>query len=1328
MRTFLIALIAAAGSCAQSIVITSPAAGQSVSGTAVTLSSTCTSCPSLYTVEYLIDEETASPKGFAFSETGFQLRWNSYGLYNGNAHIQAIAHNGLGAIIATSPVVRFAVANPYYNLQPPYNLPSSARTPALALADPNTGQILDTGSNAPSTWTGTVNIPISVTGALAGEISGGIQYAIAVGGQVVNGSPPSGSVLNTANPTISFNTAKFTNGPHLVSVVARYYTNALPATAQFVWFGQWKGLVTFSNGSTPMEIRLNTLDKYMRAGDTWQITATGYNTDGSTFVPAGLTYSWQSFALSQNPAPSCSVNSTGLVTATNPFTGDGTCRILVTDSHGFTRMFHGYVNVGVNVLNFGNDGSINTNYVAGKSIFASSIFQDSSNFPASQGGGDYQYTQYGYAKIANGHNANEVGLGNSPPHGGTYSAYLSDLTNNFINAARRFSDPYGFYMTPIGTSVYGNNDSLWEDTKGAAASWSPDHVSTLIMRQWSAVPHVIDMNIGDEINTQMGTNPALGLTKILNAGPLTAISFKAPRVIAGTSDSPAASDCNRALSYTNNGAVAVTMPDRSTLPNSGIACMFHVNNSSASGTVTVDFGTQPVTAGLCTVSGSHCFAPAIAPGAMSGFIYSSLSGTWEFSGQGVRTVAPIGFVSWSNWDYGAGNAGFILTGATTANVNSVSPTHYTRANISYDQDGRGDPDHFEFADSAITSDASLSQGSDPNLSFEYLAAWWMNPSSGKGPCADDPANCDSGPFTSYVDHNAFIQVMSDVNLVSPRVAITWPVSGHTPPLAQCLWMGNCIASSTQMSDFATFYWATTGGAAIDATRSSIWQMAQENTDFASEMRWRQMIMQGPRAFLAETGGVSMNYGLVGYDIPVTACNNENLTLAAPHGLTNVVAGVTRLAIRGSSGAACDGNYYVFAAPDATHLKIARALPTFNASVDANTGTITFEQSGATSSLGYLSSGTTSYINGFGPSYSAGTYCGAAGLSHAGETFTVSGSTGAGSASVNSLRFVYGSDSFDRVTRTLCFHQRWHQLPSVTALGGTANIIPDNDYHAAYSWTTGAFTGPNAIFLNPFWAAGFGATGVRQYVSASDWAGFNPDNAFNPAVVAMNMQWNSGTAVVQQGVHPYWDANGDGRRMWYATGQGTRIVQGKLKYFYQPRTYVPDQGQWVDCTPGRSGVSGNALFCVNNTDDPQTRTFTFTSACSGTSCLISGQNFIRYVGTWKGWTITVFNAGTVSDSLTLPPGAAVLYIFPAAGSEYASRQLSINPADVAGTTDIAIWWGYDAYSLDDQAGQVTECPNGSCSLPVDAALGTVYLRILYLDANGHVLSRSDIQQL
>lgn len=87
---------------------------------------------------------------------------------------------------------------------------------------------------------------------------------------------------------------------------------------------------------------------------------------------------------------------------------------------------------------------------------------------------------------------------------------------------------------------------------------------------------------------------------------------------------------------------------------------------------------------------------------------------------------------------------------------------------------------------------------------------------------------------------------------------------------------------------------------------------------------------------------------------------------------------------------------------------------------------------------------------------------------------------------------------------------------------------------------------------------------------------------------------------------------------------------------------------------------------------------------------------------------------------------MIFLFPNVfATELREPSIVVPLADVPTATKVVIRYNYDAYWLD-MANVSVDCGTGSCTLPVDPKLGTIYFRILYLNSSNTVIDTSGVQ--
>jgi hypothetical protein len=180
-----------------------------------------------------------------------------------------------------------------------------------------------------------------------------------------------------------------------------------------------------------------------------------------------------------------------------------------------------------------------------------------------------------------------------------------------------------------------------------------------------------------------------------------------------------------------------------------------------------------------------------------------------------------------------------------------------------------------------------------------------------------------------------------------------------------------------------------------------------------------------------------------------------------------------------------------------------------------------------------------------------------------------------------------------------------------------------------------------------------------------------------------------------------------------------LINRALPYIYGSRLNSPDYGWQFDCA-ARSSAKGDMLVCLNLSMASQQRTFNFFGQTSG-------QSTVRFLACYNSIALTTIAAATTSDTLTVPYGCVVVYLFPVSfAAELSQVLMAVRLSDVPNATQVAVRYSYDPYWLDG-GGLVANGGDGtSISVSADRNIGPVYYRVMYLNSSGAVLAQSDIQ--
>jgi hypothetical protein len=475
-----------------------------------------------------------------------------------------------------------------------------------------------------------------------------------------------------------------------------------------------------------------------------------------------------------------------------------------------------------------------------------------------------------------------------------------------------------------------------------------------------------------------------------------------------------------------------------------------------------------------------------------------------------------------------------------------------------------------------------------------------------------------------------------------------------------------------------------------------------------------------KPIVLETSGTTTNYGFQGYSVPISSISGNTITFASAHGLTVVYPGITRLSISGSSNPAYNTNFYIMAAPTPTTLTVVRSVTDFAGT--GTGGTLTY-QTGETETISSITATGTFACHG---TNGGGAVCGDTVIfgvgdpsrpRHRGQTFTISGNSVAG---FNNNTFV---DLAENTTLTATYFY-FRELPGGNSTGGRAQIVADNYYVKGRNGSLGYDAQPAFVFAEVIEAGILRGAGHRMYALSTNPQGYSPGAGFvGTLTVYFNGLFADGCNQTNQlFAHPHWE-NGPSVPAFHAGSLASLLLTRVKKFLLQPALNTPDYGPLFEMA-ARGGSYGNLLMALNMTDGTQARTFSLAPYIQ------SGQQVIRYYGTWQGITVTTLPAGTRTDTVTMDPGATVIYTFPGVfRGELRQASMSVRLADVPNAAKVTVRYNHDPYVLDQATTTTVDCGIGSnCILPVDRNIGMVYYRLIYVDANGKVLATSDVETL
>ena len=445
---------------AQSISITSPTSGATISGTSYRLA--VSSVPSAtYSVTYYF---TASNGGTVIQDSThtagisrvapYTVNWNTNYAWNSPyLTLQAVARDALNNVLATSAAVTVTVGNAFP--VPPSVFSWTVTAPA-------------------SPWSGSKSVSASASGTDASYAAA--PYFSYVDGYNVNTFT---GVINycpagATNPQ-AFNTAKFENGNHIVRVTARdCNTSTYGQLADNQLVAEWEQVINFSNSSTAMALWMSPgyevfLCTTAQPGCPTSITFSGkvVNTDINTAPAdyvAAVFPSLSSVSISTTPNyPTAPVVTSGSCSSCSSITLTqngvvGSAYVTFTESGGkVSRPVWVHVNTANHTYNFSSvpGAAFNTDYQS-TSIFPNAVFAASSG--AGQGvtacggaGGGTNYNDpyypsaftYAGDSVASGFNTAEISLPG-------LTAALPESQSTFTTAITNALCAVSSFITPAG--------------------------------------------------------------------------------------------------------------------------------------------------------------------------------------------------------------------------------------------------------------------------------------------------------------------------------------------------------------------------------------------------------------------------------------------------------------------------------------------------------------------------------------------------------------------------------------------------------------------------------------------------------------------------------------------------------------------------------------------------------------------------------------------------------------------------------------------------------------------------------------------------------------
>jgi hypothetical protein len=1273
-------------SAACSITLVSPAASAVWTGyngnNFTSTNSGCAAPPAA--VQYYVDAFPAvatdigalAVSGLATPATGYALPADSYNVWNGNHTAYAVALDALGNVLATSATNAFSITNPW----------PCSYTPGFSVA---------TSTGLGSNWAGTITVTPTVTGTGAGDSK---NLAL-----TVDGIPIWSDNFDTgASFTFSLDTTKFFNGKHIIAVNFFDTTGGTTFSGDGTYVGycgEWSGIATFSNSATPTEVWSDAYEMFLAPAGTHQLAPVLVNTDQTAASPPTWVY------YSENTGVA-TVSSTGLVTAqTPPAIGAASAAIDI-----FTETLTNIADLAC-TTGTGCPGTAamkSSSHPFGPQTLGQDFVIASTNGWTA---GTYKVTtassnnSVGFSLCTNGACV-PFNPGAGSTGSGTYSTGPSGGSRAFVNSTNAI---YHFGSTGAILSTYNPALSLFASSTFFSSGLLPSNPDSAAGGSDQAyVP---------------------GFTSLYNSLGFHALEW----------------GCTAYPTYT--GSLSTQTPWENSITSALSAFQNAITGYNFKAILTCDSWERTGNALFDTTRGGQgigkyasWYSPPAAP---LTFLFNTWAGTalaiemqdevqsaWNFNPLMVpATFANGGLTSISvssgvctinGGTVGINSAGeFIISGSAISGMNSVSPATYQVTNET--------PGVAPYVfNCALVANGLYGAGGTADSGLElwpFASVGWLNNTTGTSTSPND--------YTQ----GAFAQIKTWINAASTgRPNATWANAAGT----NCTSIYNWNNPAGGLADYATLYY-TGYGAPYLSSRTNIPALI---TTQGNVYRGYYGCFSPSAPLLHQVSVIPNNYGFQGPSFTVTSFTNNTITTSTPHGVYNIVPGVTRLYLTNMSNSADNGNYYIISAPTSTTLTVYNELTDFTSS-GITGGTLTFEPSGAQYSL--ISSGgiaatgavTCGAAGGSGVS-GEGTICGdtfyisgSPEPTHRGETFTLTGVAGTGSASFNTRTFYYTPENIAAPSGAGPV-ARYRELPVGSSTSGTVTIIQDNNMVLGRNAVTQATTDPPASFVDAMYAMILRGAGFRMYASTTSRQAYNPSGGYLGSSWIANTATFADTKVGNQLlVNPYFEHYLSVPN-FHAVGMANLLINRIAPYALTASLSSPDYGRAFETT-ARTGLVGKMMAALNMTNAAQTRTFTLTPY------LQSGQNIIRLIASKNGISLSTIASGTASDpSVIVPYGGVVVYLFPVAfASELQQPTMTLCVSDVANATGTAIRYGYDPYVLDASTTNVVPMTvtsgSGSCSLigtvtlPADRKIGPISYRIIpYVVSTGKQLGQSDVQ--
>ena len=557
--------------------------------------------------------------------------------------------------------------------------------------------------------------------------------------------------------------------------------------------------------------------------------------------------------------------------------------------------------------------------------------------------------------------------------------------------------------------------------------------------------------------------------------------------------------------------------------------------------------------------------------------------------QEITCVDDLCTVSWPSQPVVQNGAGkFLITGATS-NPNLNRPvTDLYHQNSGFVLSLNANQDGFTFNSRGVGTQTFTAQ-TDPDLTMQMFAA------IGEGPSGTD-----------YVHNDAIRRLMSYVDAVPGRPAVTWPAAALAPAANFGAWM------APGASDYNDIYFTYLYNSAPTSFTLS-------DGLLAFNLAWNNKypFVQKDKPTLMLVSNVGVDYNIVGTPVPVANFDGNTLTFSQPHGIDTPTVGLTRLSLSGNSNSALNGNYFVYNVLNSDAVQVYPANgtgPTVPVSI------VTF-QDGQVLNVTGGSAGTLSAV---GIQFDGAEYC--VNIDNFAQVATVSGTSYApynGAWYVTPLaRQNYGNNGNNPCSWTLDMKPL---AKGESGTGGSASLITDNYYHPGVSTVTYPGVTPDLVAANIMYAAEKGAAGVRVYMFGDD------ANLYSDLSQCFTNCSN------QDNANPFYNG-AEAQARWQGMSNAFNLIHDIEPYLLQPHMPAPDCGPTM-ITGARTSSYGTLLMMTEFATSPEVVNVDLTpynpSGGSGTMYIMSAEELSEQ------------SVSGTSLQITFAPGETVAFTFPVA---------------------------------------------------------------------------------